>query len=53
MDDITAQLPTEIDALQALMAAARTERDAAIAKCDAAIAERAHAPTRIGSYLPR
>ena len=43
MDDITDQLPTDIDALQALVAAARAERDAAIAKRDAAIAERDHA----------
>src|SRR5260370_38984747 len=43
VDDITNQLPTDIDALQALVAAARAERDAAIAKCDAAIAERDHA----------
>ena len=40
MDDITDQLPTDIDALQALVEAARAERDAAIARCDAAIAER-------------
>jgi transposase len=37
------QLPTDIDALQALVTAACAERDAAIAKCDAAIAERDHA----------
>jgi hypothetical protein len=43
VDDITDQLPTDIDALQALVAAARAERDAAIAKCDAAIVERDHA----------
>ena len=43
MDDITDQLPTDIDALQALVAATRAERDAAIAKRDAAIAERDHA----------
>jgi transposase len=43
VDDITNQLPTDIDALQTLVAAARVERDAAIAKCDAAIAERDHA----------
>ena len=43
MDGITDQLPTDIDALQALVAAARAERDAAIAKCDAAIVERDHA----------
>jgi len=40
VDDITDQLPTDIDALQALVEAARAERDAAIARCDAAIAER-------------
>jgi len=43
VDDITDQLPTDIDALQALVAATRAERDAAIAKRDAAIAERDHA----------
>ena len=43
MDDITDQLPTDIDALQELVAAARAERDAAIARCDTAIAERDHA----------
>jgi transposase len=43
VDDITDQLPTDIDALQALVTAARAERDAAVAKCDAAIAERDHA----------
>ncbi len=43
MDDITDQLPTDIDALQALVAAARAQRDAAIVKCDVAIAERDHA----------
>jgi transposase len=41
--DITDKLPTDIDALQALVAAARAERDAAIVKCDTAIAERDHA----------
>lgn len=40
MSETTDQLPTDIEALQALVAAARAERDAAIAKCDAAIAER-------------
>lgn len=40
MSEIADQLPTEIDTLQALVAAARTERDDAIAKCAAAIAER-------------
>ena len=39
MDDIPDQLPTDIDALQALIMAACAERDAAIAKCDAAIAK--------------
>jgi transposase len=34
------RLPTDIDALQALVTAARAERDAAIAKCYAAVAER-------------
>jgi transposase len=43
VDDITDQLPTDIDALQELVAAARAERDAAIARCDTAIAERDHA----------
>src|SRR6202790_5338098 len=38
--EITDQLPTDIGALQALLAAARAERDGAIARCDAAIAER-------------
>jgi transposase len=33
------QRPTDIDALQALITAARAERDAAIAKCYAAIAQ--------------
>ncbi|MEY9209511.1 hypothetical protein ABIF05_008621 [Bradyrhizobium elkanii] len=40
MSETTDQLPTDIEALQALVAAARAERDAAIAKCDAAIIER-------------
>ncbi len=40
VSEIADQLPTEIDTLQALVAAARTERDDAIAKCAAAIAER-------------
>ncbi|MDA9504674.1 transposase, partial [Bradyrhizobium sp. CCBAU 11386] len=40
MSETTDQLPTDIEALQALVAAARAERDAAIAKCDAAIVER-------------
>ncbi len=43
MDDITDQLPTDMDALQALVAATRAEPDAAIAKCDAAIAACDHA----------
>ena len=34
MDDITDQLPTDIDALQALVTAARAERDAAISERD-------------------
>jgi transposase len=40
VSETTDQLPTDIEALQALVAAARAERDAAIAKCDAAIIER-------------
>ena len=36
---MTDQLPTDVEALQALVEAARAERDAAIARCDAAIAE--------------
>ncbi|MDU6255333.1 MAG: transposase, partial [Staphylococcus warneri] len=43
MDDVTDQLPSDIDALQALVTAARAERDAAIAMCDAAITARDHA----------
>src|SRR5713226_4771350 len=35
--EIADQLPTDIDTLQALVAAARAERDGAIARCDAAI----------------
>jgi transposase len=44
---MTDQLPTGIEALQALVTAARAERDAAIAKCDAAIAERDQALSQI------
>jgi hypothetical protein len=40
VNEITDQLPTDIGALQALLAAARAERDGAIARYDAAIAER-------------
>jgi len=40
VSEIADQLPTNIEALQALVAAARAERDAAIAKRDAAVAER-------------
>ncbi|KRQ11981.1 hypothetical protein AOQ71_17350 [Bradyrhizobium manausense] len=40
MSETADQLPTDIDALRALVTAARAERDSAIAKCDAAIAER-------------
>jgi transposase len=40
VSEIADQLPTNIEALQALVAAARAERDAAITKCDAAVAER-------------
>jgi len=43
VDDVTDQLPSDIDALQALVTAARAERDAAIAMCDAAITARDHA----------
>ena len=39
MDDITDQLPTDIDALQALVAATRAERDAAIAERDHALSQ--------------
>ena len=39
MDDITDQLPTDTDALQALVAAARAERDAAIAERDHALSQ--------------
>jgi outer membrane murein-binding lipoprotein Lpp len=31
---MTDQLPTDVEALQALVEAARAERDAAIARCD-------------------
>ncbi|MCP3468073.1 IS66 family transposase [Bradyrhizobium sp. CCGUVB23] len=47
MSETTDQLPTDIEALQALVAAARAERDAAIAKCDAAIVERDHAVSQM------
>ncbi len=40
VSDTADQLQTDIDALQALIKAARAERDSAIAKCNAAIAER-------------
>ena len=39
MDDITDQLPTDIGALQALVAAVRAERDAAIAERDHALSQ--------------
>ena len=39
MGDITDQLPTDIDALQALVAAARAERDTAIAERDHALSQ--------------
>jgi transposase len=39
VDDITDQLTTEIDALQALVATARAERDAAIAERDHALSQ--------------
>ena len=39
MDDITDQLPADIDALQALVAVARAERDAAIAERDHALSQ--------------
>ena len=39
VDDITNQLPTAIDALQALVATARAERDAAIAERDHALSQ--------------
>jgi transposase len=47
VDEITDQLPTDIGALQALLAAARAERDGAIATCEAAIAERDQALSQI------
>ena len=40
MSETASQLPPDIEALHALLAAARVERDAAIAERDAAIAER-------------
>jgi transposase len=40
VSEITDPFPTDIGALQALLAAARAERDGAIASCDAAIANR-------------
>jgi transposase len=39
VDDITDQLPTDIDALKALVAAVRAERDAAIAERDHALSQ--------------
>jgi transposase len=39
VDDITDQLPTDINTLQALVAAARAERDAAIAERDQALSQ--------------
>jgi transposase len=45
--EIADQLPTDIDTLQALVAAARAERDGAIARCDAAMAERDEALSQI------
>jgi transposase len=39
VDEITDQLPTDINALQALVAAARAERDAAIAERDQALSQ--------------
>jgi transposase len=45
--EITDQLPTDIGALQALVAAVRAERDGAIARCDAAMAERDQALSQI------
>src|SRR5215469_16320006 len=39
MSEIADQLPTDIDALQALVAAARAERDAAIAERDQALSQ--------------
>ena len=39
MGDITDQLPTDIEALQALLAATRTERDTAIAERDQALSQ--------------
>src|SRR5580692_12752048 len=39
MDVITDQLPTDIDALQALVAAARAERDAAVVERDYALSQ--------------
>ena len=47
MGEITDQFPTDIGALQALLAAAHAERDDAIARCDAAIAERDQALSQI------
>jgi transposase len=44
--DITDHLPADIEALQALVMAARAERDAAIAQCEAAVAERDEALSR-------
>jgi transposase len=45
--DTTDYLPADTEALQALVMAARAERDAAIAQCEAAIAERDQALSRM------